>query len=439
MEQVFANGLHFSIEFIKLLLAMVYIWRVKPKKNISYAFVVGLFIVMVLSGFVALSQITFVYAIIIVLIFTFCTYGKNRTALSILTYIFISLLDMFWANLVISVFQLSYKQMNSRLYFAIACNSINLIILFIYTVIYGRKVISKPKVSRVLLPIYIIGGLALSLFATGLQIAELDKNNRSHHDAVFVGLILAAVYFVVVCVILEHDRKENERLYYVNEMNSRLMKTQSSYYLRLLQKEKETKAFRHDIKAQFMCMRMLYENEEYDKLGIYINDIQTTISKLSANIDTGNDYVNVIVADLDSQYPEVELEWQGVVPATILSYMDICTLFYNVLKNAYEAAAGTKEKSVKAIVKVQQQSMIISVSNNYNNVIGDDKNGFRTTKEQEGHGYGIGNIKRCVEKYHGEYNVLLKDNIFKTDIVLLNVVDNETKERTVKFRERTVL
>lgn len=434
MEQVFTNGLYYSIEFIKVLLAMMYIWRMKPKFIINYAFVVSLSVVMIMSWFTDISEISLIYALFIVVVITLSFSGKNRMVLSVLTYVLISLMDMFIANTVIFVFKITYQVMRNNKYITIVCNSISLVILIIYTIVFGRKYVNKPKVSRALLPIYIIGGLALSVFATGIQIVELDKNNRLNHNALFVGLLLAAAFFVGVCALLEHDRRENERLNYINEMNSRLMDAQSSYYLRLLHKETETKAFRHDIKAQLMCMSMLYEKGEYEKLGTYINEVQSAVSKLSSGIDTGNDYVNAIVADLSSQYPNVELEWKGIVPITILSYMDICTLFYNLLKNAFEAAVETKEKRVRVAIKVQQQSMLLSVSNNYNNVVRDNKDGFRTTKGGEEHGYGIGNIRKCVEKYHGEYNVILEDNIFKTDIMLLNVVSDE-KERTVGIKE----
>ena len=68
-------------------------------------------------------------------------------------------------------------------------------------------------------------------------------------------------------------------------------------------------------------------------------------------------------------------------------------------------------------------SMLIAISNNYKKVIADNKGEFKTTKDGKGHGYGIRNIKRCVEKYHGEYNVVLENNIFITNIMILNVIE----------------
>lgn len=423
MEQVFVNGLYFSIELIKILLVMVYIWKLTPKKNISYAFTICLLFVMCVSRFVDLSRVGLIYGVIIVFFMTLYLNGKYRFLLSALSFILISLADMFFSEIVVNLFHISFQTLMDNVYIEIACASISLVILFLYIILFGTKNIDKPKVTSVLLPIYILGGLALSVFVTGIQIIDMDDNNKIYHNVVFVGLILAGVFFVVVSIFLERDRRENERLNYINEMNSRLMEAQSDYYLRLLKKETETREFRHDIKAHLLCMGMLYDKGEYDKLGEYINEAQITVSRLSTTVDTGNDYVNAIVSDLSSRYPEVKLEWKGIIPVTILSYMDICTLFYNLLKNAYEAASETVEKKVEVEIRVQQLSMLLSISNNYKNVIGDNEGEFKTTKDGKGHGYGIRNIKRCVEKYHGEYNVVLENNIFITNIMILNVIE----------------
>ncbi len=425
MEQIFVNGLYYSIEFIKLLLAMVFIWRVKPKKSIGFVFVASLMFVMTISWFKDLSQISIVYAIINVIIITVFTSGKNRMMLSLLSFILISLVDMLFAEILFNVYFNDYSILIDNVYGVMLCNTVSLILLVVYAFVFGKKYVNSPRVTRILLPIYIIGGLTLTIFVTGIQIIGMDGDNKIQHNILFLGILLATVFAVAVCVLLEHDKKENEHLSSINEMNSRLMEAQSNYYLRLLQKEKETKAFRHDIRAQFMCMGMLYEKGDYEKLGTYIHEAQSVVLDLSSEIDTGNDYVNAIITDLDSRYPTVELEWKGRIPDIILSYMDICTVFYNLLKNAYEAAYEAEEKKIKAFIRIQQQSIFISVLNNYREIVLDNRNGFKTTKEGEGHGYGMENIRRCVEKYHGEYSVAVEQNIFKTDIMMLDVVKNE--------------
>ncbi len=77
MEQVFVNGLYFSIELIKILLVMVYIWKLTPKKNISYAFTICLVFVMCVSRFVDLSRVGLIYGMIIVIFMSLYLNGKE--------------------------------------------------------------------------------------------------------------------------------------------------------------------------------------------------------------------------------------------------------------------------------------------------------------------------------------------------------------------------
>ena len=171
-------------------------------------------------------------------------------------------------------------------------------------------------------------------------------------------------------------------------------------------------------------MAVSYENGQYKKLGKYISEAQGAIAQLSSQFRIGNDYVGAIAADLDNRYPDVTLEWSGNLPELELSYMDICTLFFNLLKNAFEAAEEAEEKWVKVEIKLYEFDLFIHISNCYA-VIQKDKNGeFQSTKKGEGHGYGMRNIKKCVEKNNGKYDFKLEKNTFHTEIILPNVIKN---------------
>ena len=42
----------------------------------------------------------------------------------------------------------------------------------------------------------------------------------------------------------------------------------------------------------------------------------------------------------------------------------------------------------------------------------------QTTKQSEGHGYGMKSIKKCVEKYNGEMDVSAENNLFRLTIFI---------------------
>lgn len=66
--------------------------------------------------------------------------------------------------------------------------------------------------------------------------------------------------------------------------------------------------------------------------------------------------------------------------------------------------------------------------NGYAEIKKGQKGELVSTKEEKGHGYGVGNIKQCVEKNKGTYRYRTEDGFFVTEIVLPDVVSDENKE-----------
>lgn len=331
MEQAFENGIRYSIEFVKMLLVVVYIWKMKPKRTIVLAFPFSFFLVMLVSCFYDLSEFPLTYGITSTLIIFFFMLGKQRIGLALLSYVFISVLDMFFTYLTVEIFNIPSHELWYDFHLLVLCNSVSLLVIILYVILFRRSAV-PPRISGMLLPVYILGGVAFSVFLTALLLTKSNGKALYYRNGILVGVGLAAVFFVCACILLEYNQRENEWLKTENDRNNKLLEMQSRYYLMLLEKETETKAFRHDVKEQILCMKILYENNQYDELGEYISEMQTETIELSSEYHTGNDYVNAIVTDLSRQYHQVDLEWIGRLPKLGLSYLDICTLFCNILK-----------------------------------------------------------------------------------------------------------
>ena len=205
-------------------------------------------------------------------------------------------------------------------------------------------------------------------------------------------------------------------------MNQRLLKAQKDYYTMMLKKETETKMFRHDMKGHIICMQMLYEQKKYEELGIYLRQMESYTKELSPKVVTGNLYIDIIVADLSEGFPEVVVEWIGKVPPLCMESMDICTLFYNVLKNAIESANKVQEKTVKVFVKNHGRNLLITISNYYESLKQDDNFRYLSTKQEKGHGYGLKNIEKCIKRYEGTHTITTENGIFCTEMILPNVI-----------------
>lgn len=100
---------------------------------------------------------------------------------------------------------------------------------------------------------------------------------------------------------------------------------------------------------------------------------------------------------------------------------DLVVVLANLLNNAIEACEKCEEKKIiKFKFMVEDELIILSVKNTYNQPLVYDNDEIRTSKtvEPEAHGVGIKNIIRIVEKYEGEYVIQHNEMEFYFSLII---------------------
>jgi two-component sensor histidine kinase len=98
--------------------------------------------------------------------------------------------------------------------------------------------------------------------------------------------------------------------------------------------------------------------------------------------------------------------------------MDLCTIFSNVFKNAAEAVEDGGNIKI-TIVRKEKFAQII-IGNSFDRTIQmTQEGGLLTTKvDQENHGFGMENVRRAIQKNHGEFQYHVDENWFEVEITL---------------------
>ncbi|WP_044975097.1 ATP-binding protein [Ruminococcus sp. HUN007] len=230
--------------------------------------------------------------------------------------------------------------------------------------------------------------------------------------------------FTAECIVVY---SVNRRDYYYNlsHINQKMLDVQENYYMKLLDHQDELRKFRHDLNNHIISVEALLNEEKYDEVRKYIGQIKGVYSSSNPEVKTGNTVVSAIASDYKTKFPEVSLEWNGLFPDELaVSNTDICTMFSNVLGNAFENADKCqKEKTVSATIETVTNSMIVTVKNTASEAV-TIKNGKFVTSKNDKHNHGIGtqNIKRCVEKNNGMVEYRFDDNVFEVKIILPNAL-----------------
>lgn len=422
------NGVCFSITFFKIFLVMECIFHIRIRRKVLWFYLAALCGVAALSVWIDFYQYSVLYAMISISGIAYMAERKKSIGITVLAFIAVSIADMIVSNICGVVLDIRIEDVRYDVLAVMLMYSVTLFMLLIFSAVQrwrGNRTTDKIYQDRII--IYVLIGIVVLFFLIYVQLAGFGRFEMIDRPGFVLGATAIVIAFMTACVMLIENKKKTELLTRQDAMNRSLLKAQKEYYSMLLNREHETKAFRHDMRGHILCMQVLYRKKQFGELGIYISGMEQVFHNLNPGVETGNVYVDVIISDLSMQYADVLLLWTGRVPVLDMPYIDICTLFFNLLKNAYEAVQDTEDKKVEVIIKSMDVTLVVTVSNAYHKLIGDAASGFSTTKEGAGHGYGIHNIKECVGKYHGAYSVKLENQHFKTQIILPGIIGTVQK------------
>lgn len=98
----------------------------------------------------------------------------------------------------------------------------------------------------------------------------MNEYKAIYHNLWLGGLICSGIIFLIIGGLLFHKTGENEYLKREQDMNRKILDAQANYYTLLLEKNKEIRAFRHDIKNHLYCMTILGKQGQYGELQEYL-------------------------------------------------------------------------------------------------------------------------------------------------------------------------
>ncbi len=241
-----------------------------------------------------------------------------------------------------------------------------------------------------------------------------------------IAVSVSSIPFFIICFV--NLKSINERETYKEKAKSykEYVTKQELYYKELLQKDSETKQFRHDMLNHLACLIGYLEDGDNERAIEYVQEMTGIARNFTKRILTGNDTIDIVAADVFRQEEEVRLGWQGKFPQeTTISDMDLCVLFSNLLKNALEAARLYKgeEKEVTVLIKGLPPTYFIYVRNPCNQEPNIDGNKFLTIKkDKDNHGFGMLNIEQVLKKYGGSVRYDYKAPFFTISICLVNMI-----------------
>jgi len=260
-------------------------------------------------------------------------------------------------------------------------------LMFIYTVgyiyrkhyQYGLKKIEYKNL--VLLTVLIVVNSIVVMTVAKVATIELSEKHKLVFSGAFIAVIvgifiqLGAVILLKVSKNVSQERELETKMY---------LKEQQNYYEYLEEREK---------------------NKQYEEVNDYLEKINIKIDELGNAVSIGNGIAEAIVNKYYYQAIDsgVKMKVSGVLPTECrIDAYDLCTIFSNVLSNAIEAAGKSKKKQIYLDCRYNDENIIINIRNTYkDNGQFKNKNLVTTKSDREYHGFGLENVRECVERNNG--------------------------------------
>ena len=302
-----------------------------------------------------------------------------------------------------------------------------LMILVFYHIIVN--VVIRKRVSYHFYPaqwlIIIMSFCGLLMVVPNLEtIVKGETVDSQTYITMCISMMLLLFMFLVVMVWQSHIMTKYLKMQEKEMSYQYMIRSQSEYFDNLIKNDRETRKFRHDMRAHISALReFAYESDDARMLE-YLSDMEEKSNSMKAKRYTGNMAVDAIINELKHQMDEkgICFAFDGMLKAgEEVSDFELCTIFYNIIQNAIEGCMKVTDPMKSIHVKVKNIGDKIGISVDNDTVLDEipEDGNLRTSKDDSvNHGLGTQNVRDVVEKHDGFYVNDIVDGRFVVDIII---------------------
>lgn len=275
----------------------------------------------------------------------------------------------------------------------------------------GRKIAIDKKQMRLLLMIPVLSVISFLMLICG----SIDRLTAVFLCAVIVSVNLCVFYLYHVLLnnyirLREQDIYKQQTYAYRNQLDV------------IMESQGRIRALSHDMKNHVLMLQGLAKGLESEDMMRYLASMQEFMQNPSEHVYTGNEALDSLL-NYKLQRAEEELkkvETDIVLPEKMkLHSFDFNVIMGNLLDNGIAASMQTDERFLKLSIRMENGVLLLHMVNSCSGIPQGECEIHRLPeKSVAGHVIGLANVKRVVEKYHGDMEMYCEENHMNTEIIL---------------------
>lgn len=445
---------HLDVLLLTLLTALCFICFTKPfLKTIKYRWMIGIVYFLVMMFFYYMPwKIENLYAYGIGIL---CAFGMmcliDRWNIEQKIFLAITFFSLRWLGVALANYaakaayyviyekfrhpmsQITWFIMDVVIRIAAVALGIGILICSVYLIrkayVYKRAAMEKKEMLMLIVPSLsgVIGYGILKMYEdvytrdTG---KDLFGQVELYDWFCFFYYIISIIAILVMVIAFQHIKGRQEQARQNQLLNSQLqdMEKHIGEVDRLY---RDIRGLKHDMGNHISVLEKLCMNDELKEAKAYLQELKQRMNTDSGEIKTGNPVTDVILNEVRKKAEEkgILFECDFHFPEnTGMNVFDISVMINNALMNAVEAAEKSKKPYLNISSYRENNAYMIEVNNAYAEPIRmDEETGLPASskKEAKEHGYGLQNIRKAAQKYHGEIEIEYDTACFTLSIMLM--------------------
>lgn len=267
---------------------------------------------------------------------------------------------------------------------------------------YGSILILIPVISIAMLFILLMNNLQKRIILITVSAGIL-----------LINMLIFYLYNALLATYLKIEE---------NELFERQIASYSNQLNILMQSEEKISALRHDMKHHLNELLTMADKGNKVEIINYIHDMQMFMKNNNEFASCGNKNIDSLLNYMLNKAEQSlkDVEYKIRVPKDLnIPLFDLNVILGNLLDNAILAASNSNDRWLSVVINYDKGMLFIEIKNSYENSIIKQGEKYKTTKKEiNNHGIGLQNVRRVVNNYDGDMEILVSEHVFHVKIML---------------------